>query len=173
MQQRWNDSFSISPFHSARLLRSNWNVARRQGIEQVSLPPWRCFPQTGAPIPREPLQKSAELLEAPNLLAKRTDFLPGQGVHHAAGRPAEVALAEDAGQFGERETGEKRALHHEDSIERSGGVDAVAVCVTWGAGEHANALVVAERIRAQPGQTGQLSGTVDLFSRHAVTCGQV
>jgi hypothetical protein len=112
------------------------------------------FSQARCPVPRDLLQKTAQLLEASNLLAECTDFLPGQRVNHATGRMAEVALAEDAGQFGEREAGAKGALYHQDSIERLGGVDPVAVCGTRRVREHPNALVVAERIGAQAGQTG-------------------
>ncbi len=93
------------------------------------------------------------------LLPDVGELLPGEVADLSTGRMAAVAGAKQSRQLGKREPDGQCALNEQDAFQRLGRIHAVTVGESARPCEQALALVVSQRIGADPRSSSDLSGT--------------
>lgn len=129
---------------------------RREGFEEAG----RCFAVCARQAEVPVAEHSAEVLpEPPQVLDLPVDVAErsfGEGADLSAVGMSAIPGAEQSRQLVEREADGERTLDQENAIERVGGMGAVAVGEAPRFSQNPFALVVAERVGADPRSPGDL-----------------
>lgn len=94
------------------------------------------------------------------------EFLPGQRAYFTAGWSSGRPLPEDARQFFEREADAEGAADDANPIDGLGGVSPVSAAIPVCFGDHAEPLIVADRVVTDAARACNLAGEEALIHRH-------
>jgi hypothetical protein len=127
-------------------------------LEQVRLPPAGRAAETRVPVRQERLQFVSQPEQSADALIQFIEALTHERANFPAWRTTFIPHREDVFQIVERESDDEGALNQEHSLDGRRRVLAISRCRTCDSRKESLALVVSERIGADPCRVRDISG---------------